>query len=230
MSDQPPAGERRGDDVAEEISEDIEELFETDRPVEEAVAPHRRRNPVQIVAMWVIPAVILGGLNMVGIIQVRAGTGGELERWQPDALGTTWVFAVKQNGEDQGRRTTQVVGKSLSNDGAALAVESRWDQFLGRRDYRSVTYIAPRGNRLLIYGERANGQYQAYDPPYIGFETGFEPGHTTLWEGKFGTEQQHHSTVLLGREPIDVLGARRDDCLHYRNEAILGVGASALTD
>src|SRR5687767_15325635 len=95
---------------------------------------------------WVLPVVVLGGLQLVAVSAVRSGSQTtEVDRWFPRTAGTTWLYSSRSNGEDAGTHVVQVAGAGRTVDGAATVLAGRSDNLFGRGPARSFQYLAATG-------------------------------------------------------------------------------------
>ena len=171
---------------------------------------------------WVVPIVGLGALQLVAVTSVQSPSDPkESDRWYPRAVGTTWVYASRSNGEDSGSHVVQVVARGTTLDGAATVIDSRWDDLLGLGPTRQVQYLGEEDGQLLLHGARANGSYIPYDPPQPQWQEALAPGGSFTWSGKYGLEQQQVTTTLEGVEDMVVAGTRQPGCHHFRSTIVV---------
>ncbi|HET7719534.1 MAG TPA: PQQ-binding-like beta-propeller repeat protein, partial [Acidimicrobiales bacterium] len=175
---------------------------------------------------WLLPVVILGGLQLLAVSAVRSGSGAkEVDRWFPRTPGTTWLYSSRSAGEDAGTHLVQVAGAGRTVDGAATVLEGRWDNLFGRGPAKQVQYLAVTGDRLVLHGQRFGGSYTSYEPPQPLWERSLAPGASFTWTGTFGTEEQRVTTTFDGEEAMTVAGAAVEGCRHYRSATVVTTGA-----
>ena len=138
---------------------------------------------------WLLPVLILGGLQLVAVTAVRSGSGAkEVDRWFPRTPGTTWLYTSRSGGEDAGTHMAQVIGAGRTLDGAATVLEGRWDNLFGRGPARQIQFQGVSDDRLVLHGQRFGGLYVSYDPPQPQWERELAPGGSFSWTGTFGAE------------------------------------------
>lgn len=171
---------------------------------------------------WLLPVVILGGLQLVAVSAVRSGSETkEVDRWFPRTPGTTWLYSSRSDRADAGTHVVQVAGAGRTIDGAATVLEGRWDNLFGRGPARSFQYQGVTNDRLVLHGQRFGGSYTSYDPPQPQWERGLAPGGSFTWAGTAGTEEQRLTTTFEGEETMTVAGATVDGCRRYRTATVV---------
>ncbi len=169
------------------------------------------RNRTARLIPWLLPALILGALQVVAVTTVQSTSDAkEVDRWFPRTVGTTWLYSSRTNGEDTGTHVNQVVSTGATSDGAATVIQGRWTDLLGAGPSTQIVYQGAGDDRLVLHGQRASGSYIPYEPPQPQWDRSLAPGGSFTWAGKFGTEEQRITTTLEAEETVVVAGERHE--------------------
>src|ERR687885_568428 len=100
-----------------------------------------RRSRVAALLRWLVPIVGLALLQRVAIGAVRSTSDRpESDRWYPRAVGTTWIYASRSNGQDSGTH-------GIEQQEVTTTLDAREDEVVagalqrGCEHYRSATTV-----------------------------------------------------------------------------------------
>jgi outer membrane protein assembly factor BamB len=223
----PPPG------IGEDIERAVEEFFEAERPVPSAlVAVRWPRTWRGRVAVWLVPVMVLSVLTAAAVrASLPKGGRSDLDRLFPSALGSTWIYATRNHGRDTGRNTVQVIGPALLSSASGVAVESRFDNYLGQgAPARFLRYEGVSGAQLLDYGSSSGGSFEETIPPQPLAELPFADGHSWSWRGKANGLTENVSVKLQGHETLSALGRDIGGCLDYLTLATVEIAGRPAED